>query len=77
MPQSAIARIESGKVMPRIDSLDKLLRFCGETLETRPERGIGVDRSLIREMLRLSPTERLKAASMEASNLARLLRSAP
>ena len=76
VPQSAIARIESGTVTPRIDSLDKLLRFCGETLEARPARGIGVDRSLIREMLRLSPTERLRAASIEAKTLARLLRSA-
>ena len=76
VPQSAIARIESGNVTPRIDSLDKLLRFCGETLEARPARGIGVDRSLIREMLRLSPSDRLRSASTEADNLARLLRSA-
>jgi len=76
VPQSAIARIESGRVTPRVDSLDRLLRFCGETLESRPARGVGVDRSLIREMLRLSPTERLKSASIEANHLARLLRSA-
>ena len=75
VPQSAIARIESGSVTPRIDSLERLLRFCGETLEARPVRGIGVDRSLIREMLSLSPTERLQAASTEANNLARLIRS--
>ena len=76
VPQSAIARIESGAVTPRIDSLDRLLRCCGEMLEARPARGIGVDRSLIREMLSLSPTERLRVASIEANNLARLLRSA-
>ncbi len=76
VPQSAIARIESGAVTPRVDSLDRLLRFCGEMLEARPARGIGVDRSLIREMLSLSPTERLRAASTEANNLARFLRSA-
>jgi transcriptional regulator with XRE-family HTH domain len=76
VPQSAIARIESGRVTPRVDSLDKLLRVCGETLETRPQRGIGVDRSLIREMLRLSPAQRLEIASVEANNLERLLSSA-
>jgi predicted transcriptional regulator len=75
VPQSAIARIESGTVTPRVDTLEKLLRFCGETLGARPVRGIGIDRSLIRAMLRMSPAERLRAASLEADNLSRLLRS--
>lgn len=76
VPQPAIARIESGTVTPRVDTLEKLLRFCGEGLEARPVRGTGIDRSLIRAMLRLSPAERLRAASLEADNLARLLGSA-
>ena len=75
VPQPAIARIESGTVTPRVDSLERLLRSCGEALEARPALGIGVDRSLIREMLRLSPTERLRTGSIEANNLARLLSS--
>ena len=72
VPQPVIARLESGGAIPRVDTLDKLLRACGETLEARPRRGIGVDRSLIREMLRLSPTDRLRAASDEANSLRRL-----
>ena len=72
VPQPVIARLESGGAIPRVDTLDKLLRACGETLEARPRRGIGVDRSLIREMLRLSPADRLRSASDEANSLRRL-----
>ena len=75
VPQPTIARIESGAVTPRVDTLESLLRFCGETLEARPVRGVGVDRSLIRELLRSSPAERLQRASVEADNLGRLFRS--
>ncbi len=76
VPQPVIARIESGRVRPRVDTLDNLLRHCGETLEARPIRGIGVDRSLMRELLRLTPGERLRLASREAQSLSRLLASA-
>lgn len=31
--QSAIARIESGKVVPRLESLQRIARACGKTLE--------------------------------------------
>lgn len=31
--QSAIARMESGKVIPRLESLRKIARACGKTLE--------------------------------------------
>lgn len=71
--QPLIARVESGAVRPRTDTLDKLLRACGETLEVRPLRGQGIDRSLIRELLRLSPGERLRRANQEALNLSRVL----
>ncbi|MDQ3986137.1 MAG: helix-turn-helix domain-containing protein [Actinomycetota bacterium] len=71
--QPFIARIESGTVRPRTDTLEKLLRTCGETLEVRPVRGRGIDRSLIREVLALSPGERLRRASEDAIGLSRLL----
>jgi predicted transcriptional regulator len=76
VPQSVVARMESGAVTPRVDSLNRLLQACGETLETRPRRGVGVDRSLIRQMLQLSPGERLRNAATEANNLSLLLRAA-
>jgi transcriptional regulator with XRE-family HTH domain len=72
VPQPVIARLESGGAIPRVDTLDKLLRECGEGLVARPRRGEGIDRSLIRGMLRLSPGDRLRAASDEANSLNRL-----
>ncbi len=58
VPQSAIARIEGGKQMPRSDTLDKLLAACGFELRLAPERGGGVDQSLIDHWLELTPGER-------------------
>jgi predicted transcriptional regulator len=75
VPQSAIARIESGRVVPRIDTLDRLLRVCGDQLEAVPKLGEGIDRTLIRNMLKLTPDERLDLASAEGRNLAKLLAS--
>jgi transcriptional regulator with XRE-family HTH domain len=59
-PQPTIARIERGHEVPRVDTLDRLLRACLQTLDTRPTGGAGVDRTLIREMLRLTPEQRLR-----------------
>jgi len=58
VPQSAIARIEGGRQMPRADTLEKLLRACGFELRLAPTRGGGVDRSQIEGWLRLSPAAR-------------------
>ena len=73
VPQSTIARLEAGAVTPRVDSLQHLLRACGERLEARPRRGAEIDRSLIREMLRMKPIQRLQRASAEANSLNALL----
>jgi predicted transcriptional regulator len=73
VPQPAIARIESGRVVPRVDTLMLMINACGFTLEAR--RVSGLDRSAIRELLRLSPRERLDLAAEEANNLQRLVRS--
>lgn len=69
VPQSTIARIESGVLSPRVQTLERILRALGLRLVTAPApRGEGVDRSLIRRMLRLTPEERVRyvAASGEA-----------
>ncbi|MDQ3646592.1 MAG: helix-turn-helix domain-containing protein [Actinomycetota bacterium] len=71
--QPAVARIESGGVVPRIDTLDGLLRACGYTLEVALRAGSGVDRSVIRQLLQLTPRERLDLAVAEAHNLDRLI----
>lgn len=72
MPQPAIARIEQGRVTPRVDTLDHLLAACGIDLGVTPRLGDGIDRSLIRRLLRLSPRQRLDLAVTEATNLRHL-----
>jgi len=63
IPQETIARIEGGRVDPRVGTLDKLLEGCGHGLESMARLGIGIDRTLMRELLALSPDQRLRWAS--------------
>jgi hypothetical protein len=56
-----------------VDTLDRLLAVCGLELEGVPRPGAGIDRSTIRELLELSPRERVRVAAREARNLDRLL----
>jgi predicted transcriptional regulator len=72
VPQSTIARIESGAVDPRTGTLSRLLRACGFDLEVEPRLGLGVDRSQIRELLEADPTERLVNATTAARGLRRI-----
>lgn len=76
VPQSQIAKIESGAVIPRVDTLDRLLEVCGEGLESLPRPGIGVDRTLVQELLDLAPAERVRRADVEARRAARRLAGA-
>lgn len=76
MPQPAIARIERGRVSPSLETLDRLLRACGKQLELADRPGAGVDRTLIRERLRLSPTQRAHLAVREWNATRRFERSA-
>ena len=59
VPQSTVARIESGDIEPRASTLRTLLRACGADLEVSERLGVGVDRSVIVERLGLRPVERL------------------
>jgi transcriptional regulator with XRE-family HTH domain len=72
VPQSMIARIESRAVVPRVDTLDRLLAACGEGLEAAPRPGLGLDRTGYRELLRERPADRLRQATASAYGLARL-----
>jgi transcriptional regulator with XRE-family HTH domain len=76
VPQPSVARIESGSVVPRVDTLDRLLRWCGRELTTVPRAGTGVDRSQIIELLRLPPRARLGSLIRDARGLDRLLERA-
>lgn len=70
LPQSTVGRIESGAVVPRVDTLVHLLRACDEGLEVMPLLGQGIDRSIIRELLRLTVEERARLAEEAAASLA-------
>ena len=65
VPQPTISRIERGIASPRFDTLDRLLLECGRQLDLAQRPGLGVDRSLIRERLSLTPGERARAAVRE------------
>jgi len=73
IPQPAIARIEQGRVTPRVDTLVRLLASCGRVLRTSPQLGHGVDRTLIRHLRQLTPRQRLDLAVNEAASLDRLM----
>jgi transcriptional regulator with XRE-family HTH domain len=63
--QESIARIERGRVDPRVGTLDRLLEACEFGLEVMPRLGIGIDRPQIRERLDLAPAQRLRRAAEE------------
>lgn len=71
IPQSTVARIETGKLTPRVDTLERLLRATGRSLELAPVIGADEDRSLIRDRLQLSPAERARLAVREARAMRR------
>jgi transcriptional regulator with XRE-family HTH domain len=74
--QSVVGRIESGAVVPRVDTLDRLLEACGEGLESLSRPGIGLDRTGYRANLQRSPRERGEQAARDARGLAALLERA-
>jgi predicted transcriptional regulator len=74
VPQPTIARIESGAVTPNLSTLEKLVASCGYGLVLETARPASVDRTPIRELLSLSPAERLRLAAVEGRNLDRFLR---
>lgn len=68
--QPAISRIERGGVSPTFETLSELLYLLGEDLVLGAEpTDSGIDRSLIRERLKLTPTERLDYAIAMADQI--------
>jgi transcriptional regulator with XRE-family HTH domain len=68
VPQAAISRIERGLVSPRAETLDRLLRSCGKDIDLVVRPGTGLDRTLIRERLRLTTAERARLSVREWEN---------
>jgi hypothetical protein len=61
---------------PRVETLTTILAALGFTIDLAPlSTGEGVDRSLIRRMLRLTPTERVQYV-VDADAAIRTLRQA-
>jgi transcriptional regulator with XRE-family HTH domain len=73
--QPMIARIETGRSIPRVDTFDKLLKACGMGLEVEPRLGIGLDPTLARELLKASPRRRIELLEREAAEMARFDRA--
>ena len=73
VPQSTVARIERGQMTPRVDTFDRLLRavYMGVSAQRLP--GYGVDRTLIRQLIALSPQQRLESAARDAHAIGELL----
>jgi transcriptional regulator with XRE-family HTH domain len=59
MHQPAVARLERGGAVPRVDTLERLLRACGRTLTTEPRWAVDVPRGQIRALRRVDPLYRL------------------
>jgi transcriptional regulator with XRE-family HTH domain len=58
--QSAISRIERDQVSPTVETLRSLLHLLGEDLRLEvAERDFGVDRTMVEERLKLTPSERV------------------
>jgi transcriptional regulator with XRE-family HTH domain len=74
VPQASIARMEGGTTVPRFDTLERLLDACGVEIRTvaRPD---GIDRSLIRARLAMTPWERHLAGAAAANALIALRRA--
>lgn len=66
VPQATVGRIEAGLVSPRMDTLARLLRTTGHELSVEARLGDGVDRTLIRDRLRMASRERIGLAVQEA-----------
>ena len=74
--QSAISRVEKGAISPTVETLRSLLAAVGEELGVGShERDAGVDRSLLRANLALTPAERVHRG-LEFANVVRRNRGA-
>jgi predicted transcriptional regulator len=77
VPQSTVARIERGVIDPRWSTVVRIIDACDEELVVTPRPGKGVDRTVIRELLKLTPRQRIEdmvAASNALAPLSGVLR---
>lgn len=72
VPQSTVGRIETGALSPRLDTLERLAFALDAEVVIQPKRDRGIDRTLIQQLLRLSPAERIRQNTVDAANLERI-----
>lgn len=65
VPQPTVSRIERARVSPSFETLAPLIDACGMQLEVVDRPGDGVDRTLIRQRLAMTPTQRLQRGALE------------
>jgi predicted transcriptional regulator len=74
--QPAIARLEAGRLSPSVATLARLMDALGLRLEmSTPEADSGIDQTLVAQMLRLSPQQRLRKLAQEVTAIDRLRRA--
>ncbi len=77
IPQPTISRIERGRLSPTLDTLEPLVRACGMRVLVEDDPTEGLDRSLLRDLLRRSPRERVAHHARGAAVRRRLARARP
>jgi predicted transcriptional regulator len=75
IPQETIARIEAGRVDPRMGTVDRLLEACEMGLEVMPRLGIGIDRTQFQRLLNMTPSRRLELAMADDAHMVEFWRS--
>lgn len=68
--QPTIARIESGRADPLFSTVQRLLAACGTEIRGDVRPGYGIDRTQMRELLKLTHAERLAQLEGDAAGLA-------
>ena len=72
--QAAVAKLERPGANPTVETLDYALWETGHRLTlTAPARRPGVDESLIRQQLELSPAERIRQLDRQATEMRALV----
>ncbi len=68
--QSAVARLERDASSPRVETLERALRACGQRLElvARPRRP-NIDETLVAQKLRMPPGDRIKSFERGYANV--------
>lgn len=70
--QCTVGRIETGAADPRTETPARLLAARGREIGVLPRPGAGVDRTQLRDRLRLTPVQPIRETTAAAKAIARL-----